>query len=168
MWPSTRKGLEDTETECCHPPGPGAVRSLPGSWCDCHTLARRHHCFHVILAVPQNENLKMYLLPVKMCGYKRWRQTWLGQELWMLIFYLCQGTLTLLCHPCSEGPLGTGPSQVCMVAGSTRFGNKKSSATACSVHPGCRSQTENLCVTILKRRSPLTRRLCSRKLIYFS
>lgn len=86
----------------------------------------------------------------------------------MLIFYLCQGTLTLLCHPCSEGPLGTGPSQVCMVAGSTRFGNKKSSATACSVHPGCRSQTENLCVNILKRRSPLTRRLCSRKVIYFS
>lgn len=63
------RGLE--EMGCFHPPGPGAVRTLPASWDDCHSLAGRHHCFHFILAAPQKENLKLYLLPVEMCLNQR-------------------------------------------------------------------------------------------------
>lgn len=69
--------------------------------------------------------------------------------------------------PSLQHPLSTDPSQICMVAGGTHFRNKKSSATAHSFHPGRRSQTENLCVN-MKSRSPLTRRLCSSKVISFS
>lgn len=70
--------------------------------------------------------------------------------------------------PRAPRPYSAIPAEVCMVAGGTHFGNKKSSETAHSFHPRHRSQTENLCVNIQKWRSPLTRRLCSSKIISFS